>query len=339
MKERLIKIWIIACMMLVLSVACSPDVEEPIEEEIAQVDTPTVADKEVPEPTATSTPTITPEPTLGIGSTMVNPVDEAVLVYVPEGEFLMGSEDDDAWDDEKPQRLVYLDAFWIYQHPVTNAQFAAFVDASGHQTSAEETGWAWAWDGSNWVQTAGTYWRAPEGPGSSLDGRDNHPVIQVSWFDANAYCQWAGGRLPTEAEWEKAARGTDGRRFPWGDDPVTGDRANFCDVNCPMDWADEIRDDGYATTSPVDSYPAGASPYGALDMAGNVWEWVADWYAADYYRRSPDQNPTGPTSGESHVLRGGSWSSFDGNLRVSNRGWYCPGCWYFINGFRCQNMP
>ncbi len=292
-------------------------------------------------PTATETPipTPTPEPTLGIGSTVINPIDEAVLVYVPEGEFLMGSEVDDAWNDERPQRLVYLDTFWIYQNPVANAQFAAFVDASGHQTSAEEIGWGWAWDGANWVQTGGAYWRAPEGPHSDIADRDDHPVVQMSWHDAAAYCQWAGGRLPTEAEWEKAARGTDGRRFPWGDDPVTGDRANFCDANCPMDWADQTRDDGYGRTSPVGSYPAGASPYGALDMAGNVWEWVADWYAADYYSRAPAENPTGPASGESHVLRGGSWSSFDGNLRTSNRGWYCPGCWYFINGFRCVHLP
>ena len=339
MKGRLFKFWIIASMVLVVSVACSPSVKEPTEEGIALVESPMVTDIYVPDPTATLTPTITPEPTLGIGSKMVNPVDGAVLVYVPEGEFLMGSEDDDAWNDEKPQHLVYLDAFWLYQHPVTNAQFAAFVDASGQQTTAEEIGWNWVWDGSNWVQTDGAYWGAPEGPDSSVAGREDHPVVQVSWSDATAYCQWAGGRLPTEAEWEKAARGTDERRFPWGDDPVTGDRANFCDVNCPMDWADKSQDDGYEQTSPVGSYPAGASPYGALDMAGNVWEWVADYYEAGYYRRAPAENPTGPTSGAAHVLRGGSWSSFWGNLRVSNRGWYCPGCWYYINGFRCLSSP
>jgi formylglycine-generating enzyme required for sulfatase activity len=289
------QVWIVVMILtlVLLASACNgtdrwTDADALIE--ATETPLPSLTATETPLPTATPTP----EPTLGIGSTIVNPVDGAVLVYVPEGEFLMGSEDDDAWDDEKPQRLVYLDAFWIYQHPVTNTQFAAFVDASGHQTMAEETGWAWVWDGRNWMQTEGATWGAPEGPGSSLAERGDHPVVQVSWFDATAYCQWAGGRLPTEAEWEKAARGTDGRRFPWGDDPVAGDRANFCDVNCPMNWADESRDDGYAGTSPVGSYPAGASPYGALDMAGNVWEWVADLYGADYYRRHFNLNQTSP---------------------------------------------
>jgi eukaryotic-like serine/threonine-protein kinase len=300
---------------------------------------PTVAETPLLSPTATETPvpipTLPPEPTLGIGSTMVNPVDGAVLVNVPEGEFLMGSEDEDAREDEKPEHPVWLDAFWIYQHPVTNAQFAAFVNASGHQTTAEESGWSWVLEGSSWVKTEGAYWGAPEGLGSSLTGRDDHPVVQVSWFDATAYCQWAGGRLPTEAEWEKAARGTDGRRFPWGDDPVTGDRANSCDVNCPLDWAATDQDDGYSQTSPVGSYPAGVSPYGALDMAGNVFEWVADWYDEEYYSRAPDENPTGPTSGEYRVLRGGSWLSFQWVLRVSNRYRYSPDFWYFFSGFRC----
>jgi len=266
---------------------------------------------------------------------MVNPVDEALLVYVPEGEFLMGNEDKDARVGEKPEHTVYLDAFWVYQHPVTNAQFAAFVDISGHQTNVEEAGWSWVWDGIDWVQKDGAYWGAPEGPGSSIAGREDHPVVQVSWFDADAYCQWAGGRLPTEAEWEKAARGANGHKYPWGNSPLTGDKANYCDVNCPRDQADTDRDDGYQRTSPVGSYPLGASPYGALDMVGNVWEWCADWYAEDYYSRSPDENPTGSVSGDYRVRRGGSWYDSGWFLRVAYRYGDFPFKGSDNYGFRC----
>ena len=290
-----------------------------------------------PSPMMVETPLLTPEPDVDGSPTMVNPIDGAVLVYVPEGEFLMGGEDDDARDDEKTQHLVYLDAYWIYQHPVTNAQFAAFVEASGHQTTAEETGWARVFDGQHWEETDGAYWGAPQGPGSSIADKGDHPVVQVSWYDAVAYCDWAEGRLPTEAEWEKAARGTDGRRYPWGDGPVNADRANYCDVNCPLTWADTDQDDGYERTSPVGSYPAGASPYGALDMAGNVMEWLADWYAEDYYTLSPDENPIGPSSGLMRVVRGGSWYDNEAILRVSNRGRNFPDNWFIdFYGFRCM---
>ena len=251
----------------------------------------------------------------------LNPIDGALMVYVPEGEFLMGSEDDDASDDEKPEHMVNLDAYWLYQHEVTNSQFAAFVETNGHQSSAEEAGWAWVWDGSDWLQTDGAYWGAPEGPGSSVVGREDHPVVQVSWFDATSYCEWAGGRLPTEAEWEKAARGTDGRKYPWGDH----------DPNC------SLANLGYCVggTSPVGSYPSGASPYGALDMAGNVWEWVADWYDNIYYVRSSYENPTGPTSGEHRILRGGSHFTDGEYLRVSTRLGDPPDILCNRYGFRC----
>lgn len=289
-------------------------------------------------PTTEPMPTPLPEPTPGVGSSIVNPADVAVLVYVPEGEFLRGSDQAGASGMEKPQRMVFLDAFWIYQHPVTNAQFAAFVDASGHQTIAEGAGWSWAFDGDDWAELDGVTWREPQGPGSTIAGREDHPVLHVSWFDAEAYCAWAGGRLPTEAEWEKAARGDDGRNYPWGDTPVTGDRANFCDVNCPFEWAEADQDDGYLGPSPVGSYPAGASPYGTLDMAGNVWEWVADWFFPDYYGFAPDQNPAGPLSGDLRVVRGGSWYNNVNSMSVTFRHRFTPDSTIDLLGFRCLHQ-
>jgi formylglycine-generating enzyme required for sulfatase activity len=286
-------------------------------------------------PVPTSTPT--QAPALEIGSTLVNPVDGAVMVFVPEGEFLMGSEEGLAQDNEKPEHLVYLDAFWIYQHEVTNAQFALFIEATGHQTTVEERGWSFVFDGNASVREDGAYWGAPEGPGSSIAGREDHPVVHMSWSDAQAYCEWAGGQLPTEAEWEKAARSIDGRLYPWGNTQITGDKANFCDVNCRYDWAESLQDDGYEGTAPVGSFPAGVSPYGALDMLGNVWEWVADWYDADYYSHSPYENPTGPASGEFRVKRGGSEGSVIWSLRVSSRFGLNPGAAGEDYGFRCAH--
>ncbi len=235
-----------------------------------------------------ATPT---EPVEGIGRTKVNPIDGMVLVYVPAGEFLMGSEDEEARPKEKPEHLVYLDAFWIYQTEVTNQQYRQCIEA-GVCSSLRDV--------------------YPD---------DDHPVTFVFRRHGHKYCQWAGGRLPTEAEWEKAARGTDGRKYPWGDEPVTAERANFCDVNCDMDWKnqDTSEDDGYAQTAPVGSYPAGASPYGALDMAGNAWEWVSDDYDPDYYTTSPYRNPTGSKDGYAEIARGGSWLDNPQQLRTTFR--------------------
>lgn len=282
-----------------------------------------------PEPTITATP----EPSLG--SSRVNPVDGAVLVYVPEGDFLRGSDHQEASFVEKPQRSIYLDAFWIYQHPVTNAQFAAFVETSGYQTTAEDAGWSWAYDGDSSVEMEGAAWQSPAGPGSTIAGMDDYPVLHVSWFDAQAYCAWADGRMPTEAEWGKAARGDDGRDYPWGDSPVTGERANYCDVNCPFEWADADQDDGYLGPSPVGSYPAGASPYGAMDMVGNVWEWAADWFSEIYYEFSQEDNPQGSSSGETRAVRGGSWYNNASSMRVTFRHGFPPDLTIDMLGFRC----
>ncbi len=253
-----------------------------------------------PLPEKTSAPTeipATPTPELGVGSTMISSKDGMTLLYVPAGEFKMGSED---YDDSKPVHTVYLDAFWIDQTEVTNGMYAQCVEAGVCNPPNESKSY-----------TRASYYGNAE--------FDNYPVIYVSWEDANTYCTWAERRLPTEAEWEKAARGTDGRIYPWGDifdDSIT----NLCDINCPLNWKNADFNDGYQDTSPAGHYVAGAGFYGAFDMAGNVWEWIADWYDESYYASSPASNPFGPDTGDLRVWRGGSWTSGNNNdLRVANR--------------------
>jgi serine/threonine-protein kinase len=324
--------------------AKAPTVAPPTKAPTAILPTP------APEPTKAPTvapPTKAPEPTkaptLGIGSPQVSDKDGMTLLYVPAGEFLMGSADgdSDAYSDEKPQHKVTLDAFWIDRTEVTNAMFAKFVAAARYKTDAEKAGKARAFDPTSkqWAETAGADWQHPRGPGSDIAGLEQHPVAQVSWNDATAYCAWAGRRLPTEAEWEKAARGTDGRKFPWGNQNVAGDLLNFADRNLDVSWADKSINDGYQFTAPVGSYPKGASPYGALDMAGNVWEWVADWYNETYYQNAPAQNPKGPDSGQYRVLRGGSWHIEPGLVRAADRVRDNPENRYDLLGFRCARSP
>jgi serine/threonine-protein kinase len=237
------------------------------------------------------------------GSTMISDKDGMTLVYVPAGEFKMGSDNGDS--DEKPVHTVTLDAFWIDQTEVTNSMYAKCVkDGKCDPPSSSKS------------YTQDNYY------GNSMF--DDYPVIYVSWNNAKTYCAWADRRLPTEAEWEKAARGTDGRTYPWGDNAPNNNLLNY--------------DNAVGDTTEVGTYPNGASPYGALDMAGNVWEWVADWYNANYYATLGENvsNPRGPASGQDRVLRGGSWRNGVSNVRSSSRNWGYPASTYDYLGFRCS---
>jgi formylglycine-generating enzyme required for sulfatase activity len=215
-------------------------------------------------------------------------------VTIPAGEFLMGSDkakDKDAYDDELPQHKVNVAAFRIARTPVTVAQFAAFVKATQHKTTAEMEGYSWNWNGKEWAKIEGAFWRQPRGPESNVRQKADHPVTCVSWDDALAFCQWAQVRLPTEAEWEKAARGADGRIYPWGNEAPDDQRGNF--------------DMKVGDTTAVGSYPRGASPYGLLDMAGNVWEWTSSPFKPYPYKAGDGRED--PQSKEGRVLRGGAF--------------------------------
>jgi serine/threonine-protein kinase len=264
------------------------------------------------------------------------PADKMVMVYVSAGKFTMGKTAKDAlaacskfendcaplidWSDEQPPHTVYLDAFRIDKTDVTNAMYAKCVSAGACQKPLSSSS-----------AMRSSYFGNPQ--------YNNYPVINVNWDMAQAYCKWAGVRLPTEAEFEKTAIGTDGRTYPWGNQLPTCSLTNFGTVPGAGDCVSD--------TSAVDSYPSGTSPYGALDMDGNVIDWVSDWYSPTYYASSPASNPTGPTSGssnpplgpstgQSHVLRGAYWDEEGGALFSSNRNWYDPQA---INldaiGFRC----
>ena len=257
--------------------------------------------------------------------------------FVPAGNFIMGGDE----YDNIMSAPVYLDAFWIDQTEVTNAMFAKFIAATDYRPETEINGksFVYQFSSDSSVKTSGANWQHPHGPASDIKGLDQYPVVQVSWNDAVAFCKWAGGRLPTEAEWEKATRGTDGRLHPWGNQDWAGNLANFMDKQLNPTYT---VDDGYAGVAPVGSYPDGASPYGALDLAGNVAEWTEDWYADSYPQG--DQtitvvNPQGPATGEERVMRGGAWTSNDdngGEKRLSNhRNYNLPDYSGDSAGFRC----
>ncbi|MFG2026758.1 formylglycine-generating enzyme family protein [Streptomyces sp. NPDC048825] len=274
-------------------------------------------------------------------------------VALPGGTFRMGGEDVDAnpGDGEGPVREVTLGPFEIDARCVTNERFAAFVDATGYRTDAERFGWSYVFarflpgelrkesprpEGTPWwCGVQGAYWAAPEGPGSGLDGRWDHPVVHVSWGDALAFCRWEGSRLPTEAEWEYAARGgLDQKRFPWGDELTPGGehRCNIWQGRFPFRNTGE---DGYVGTAPVDAFPPNG--FGLFNTSGNVWEWCADWWGTDH-GTGPHTDPTGPEQGTARVMRGGSYlchDSYCNRYRVAARTANSPDSSVGNTGFRC----
>ena len=322
-------------------------------EALAGTATPTATPEptQVPEtPTATLPPTEAPPTEIPPGATSINPVDGSIVAYIPQGTFTMGATDN--YNLRKgfcltPQHKVTLDAYWMQQTEVTVAAFHNFVDATGYITDGEKngnTGWIWSYKINNWEKLSsagkGPNWKKPLGGKNDTVGIENHPVVMVSWYDAAAYCEWSGGRLPTEAEWERAARGDkDARIYPWGMDEVDDYLLNFGDKSFQCKFCDHRPDDGYQYTAPVGSYPEGASPFGLLDMAGNVYEWVQDSYdESSCYQSGPVTNPVVSNDDDERIMRGGSYADYKGvywKLRVDNRWSRYPGSAYGDVGIRC----
>lgn len=278
------------------------------------------------------------------------------LVDLPGGSFLMGTDYAEGFpqDGEGPVREVTLDPFAMERYPVTNESFAQFIRATGYKTEAERFGWSFVFwshvpgrkyqelvedtvaEAPWWCKVAGARWDAPEGPGSSLRGRERYPVVHVSWNDATAYAAWSGLRLPTEAEWEYAARGGLVQKlYPWGD-KLRPEGRHLCNI-----WQGEFpghdtADDGYAGTCPVDAFPPNG--YGLYSVTGNTWEWCADWFDADDHRTGERINPKGPLSGFARVIKGGSFlchKSYCNRYRVAARTSNTPDSSTAHIGFRC----
>lgn len=252
------------------------------------------------------------------GDTRISPIDGMVEVYIPPGEYMMGSTalDPGVRDDQMPQHPVSLAGFWLDRTEISNNMYSRCVEAGVCISPARLSS-----------ALRKNYYQNPDYAA--------YPVVWVTWYDATTYCKWVGRRLPNEAEWEMAARGHDSLTYPWGDKLPTGAHANFCDANCQMAGADKSVDDGYADTAPNGAYPQGASSFKILELAGNVWEWVADWYGADYYAYSEKQNPIGPASGDWRVLRGGSFENNAYEIRAANRYQSAPDVASVTFGFRC----
>jgi serine/threonine-protein kinase len=263
-----------------------------------------------------------------------------VQVWVPGGSFTMGSEDGSS--DEKPVHQVTLDGFWIDRTEVTNAQYTDFLNDIVDRITVRDGEFVEV-DDLVYYDLECTNcgeWRDriiyDDQQFEVVVDEARHPVVLVTWYGARAYCEWAGGRLPTEAEWEYAARGPEGFVYPWGND-FACDKGNFDDETVIDDYVVPGGEncDGYERTSPVGSFPGGASWVGALDMAGNVWEWCADWYGE--YPSTVQTNPTGPETGEYRVLRSGSWDVDDRYSRSANRNWNDPTITLNDYGFRCAS--
>jgi serine/threonine-protein kinase len=280
---------------------------------------------------------------IGWVATRPSPPDVIEVAYIPDGEFIMGSEDGNP--DETPVHKVYLDAYWIDRTEVTNARFAAVLNQVlteitvisdryvnlGYQRiydlkCFECIDWQdpIIWDGSKFI---------------ALPAYQDHPVSMVTWYGAQAYCEWTGRRLPTEAEWEKAARGKKGFIYPWGNE-FACQKGNFDDETILDKFVVPGGEgcDGYNQTAPIGSFPDGESPYGVYDMAGNVWEWVSDWYDSDYYNILISfNNPEGPLTGSERALRGGGWYDSDWSARGSSRHGRSPNYYRNYIGFRCAH--
>jgi formylglycine-generating enzyme len=270
------------------------------------------------------------------------------------GKFLMGSEDADAVvaDGEGPVRSVIIDPFHLDRYPVTNEQFAEFIHATGYRTEAERFGWSFVFQGhlnqedaeelqrpravTWWCKVDGADWRHPEGPDTSIESRPHHPVVHVSWNDANACAIWAGKRLPTEAEWEFAARGgLENQRFPWGNE-LTPEGRHLCNIWQGDFPAKDLAEDGYSAPAPVDAFPP--NRFGFYSMTGNTWEWCADWFSPDYHLFATRQNPVGPAHGPAKSMRGGSYlchASYCNRYRVAARTSNTPDSTTTNLGFRC----
>jgi len=243
------------------------------------------------------------------------------MVYVPAGEFLMGSVTADGesvgtriYENEYPQHEIIIDAFWLDRTEITNIQYEHCVQ-NGPCSAPKDFS----------SQTRGYYYNEPEFA--------DYPIINVTWYQAVAYCTWVGARLPKEAEWAFAARGPESLYFPWGNE-FDGTHLNYCDAKCDMPYFDPSTDDGHPDTSPVDSYPEGASWVGTLDMLGNVWEWVWDWHSL--YEGHPSlEHPNSDAIETYRVMRGGGWDTARGHARNAFRNWYLPDQYSNSIGFRC----
>lgn len=287
---------------------------------------------------------------------LVNSGSAEGMLKLDGGAFLMGTDSEQAFpqDGEGPVRTVLLDGFYIDRYAVTAAQFAEFVRASGYQTESERLGWSFVFQGhiaeerrnelvaatvpgvSWWCKVNGAAWNHPEGPASNIDKRSQYPVTHVSWNDASAYAAWAGKRLPTEAEWEYAARGgLEQRIFPWGDELTPGGehRCNVWQGEFPLL---DLAEDGYAGTAPVDAFAPNA--YGLYNITGNTWEWCSDWFSPAYHLTATQRNPVGPMRGRARVMKGGSYlchHSYCNRYRVAARTSNEPDSATTNIGFRC----
>jgi formylglycine-generating enzyme len=277
------------------------------------------------------------------------------MIQLPGGSFLMGTDDGQGFpmDGEGPVRKITLDPYLISPYATTNAEFSTFVGETGYQTEAERFGWSFVFyrflttkakkkvmgsvdDAPWWRAVKGANWRRPEGPGSGIKTRMKHPVIHISHNDALAYCAWSGKRLPTEAEWEYAARGgLEQMRYPWGE-TLTPEGEHRCNI-----WQGEFptkntAKDGYSGTAPVDSFAPNG--FGLYNVSGNVWEWCLDWFSATYHVGGTRNNPKGPPTGKSRVIRGGSYlchKSYCNRYRVAARSSNTPDSSTGNTGFRC----